>query len=121
MIFIKFLLVFLVGFTFLFLAHSQKFRDTNKFVLLVLFSIGIYFIIFPAQTDEIAQYFGIGKGTDLILYLSNAILLLLVAVLYAKSSTLSERITKIVRNRTIENGKKIDISKTTKSEENKLD
>ncbi len=109
MIFIKILLVLLVAFSLLFLAYSRKLKNINRFVLFGLFVFATYFIVFPADSDIVANYFGIGRGVDLILYITNAILLLLVAILYAKSGAISGKITLIVRNKAIENAKDTSI------------
>lgn len=79
----------------------------NKFVSIILFTLGSFLIIFPTVSDRVANIFGIGKGSDLIIYISITVLLLLVAILYSKEASTNRYITILVRNKAIEKAKKL--------------
>jgi hypothetical protein len=44
-------------------------RLTYRLALLGLGGVGIFFIAFPDRTTDIAHMLGVGRGTDLLLYL----------------------------------------------------
>ncbi|NPA84204.1 MAG: DUF2304 domain-containing protein [Epsilonproteobacteria bacterium] len=97
MIFVKLVLILILTITLILLALSSRFRP-YQYLTIALFYLGIaYLIIFPDQADAIAHFVGVGRGVDLIIYLSIAILTLIVAILYTKVKANERAITKIVR------------------------
>jgi hypothetical protein len=44
-------------------------RLTYRLALLGLGGVGIFFIAFPDRTTDIAHMLGVGRGTDLLVYL----------------------------------------------------
>ncbi|MBI3559330.1 DUF2304 domain-containing protein, partial [Candidatus Gottesmanbacteria bacterium] len=54
-------------------------------------------VIFPGQTTKIANFLGIGRGVDLILYASIATLFYLVFRIYILMEDLRHQITEVVR------------------------
>ena len=107
MIIVKIILIGLIALSLLLLAYSNKLKSIGKLVSIFLFIIGSFFIIFPNLSDIVASFFGIGRGVDLILYISTTVLLLLVAILYSRERIVNNQITILVRNKTIQNAKKL--------------
>lgn len=54
-------------------------------------------ILLPQTTSRVAEYFGVGRGVDVILYLSLALLFYLVFRIYVMVEDIKSEITKIVR------------------------
>lgn len=55
------------------------------------------FILLPNVTSRIAQFFGVGRGVDLVLYASVSALFLLLFKLFIQHEQLERNITKIIR------------------------
>ncbi len=98
MIFIKIFLILVLSVVFLLMALSSRYRTYQRLTVIFFYLFLAYLILFPKVADKIASFFGIGRGVDLIIYLSIAILSLIVAVLYAKVKLNERAITKIVRD-----------------------
>ena len=58
---------------------------------------GIYFVVFPQQTTEVAKVLGVGRGTDLILYCWIVITLVISINLRFKLLNLQEQLTDVAR------------------------
>jgi small membrane protein len=59
--------------------------------------VGIMVIMFPDFSSEIAKLVGIGRGSDVIIYASIAILFYLIFRLFIKIEDISKEITKLSR------------------------
>ncbi|BCD67693.1 DUF2304 domain-containing protein [Nitratiruptor sp. YY09-18] len=108
MIFIKLFLIAVLTIVLLFLSFSSRFRTYQRITLGFFYFALVIMIIFPKEADKIAAFFGIGRGVDLVIYLSIAILSLLVAILYAKTKINERAITKIVRDIAIMKARECD-------------
>ncbi|NPA03341.1 MAG: DUF2304 domain-containing protein [Epsilonproteobacteria bacterium] len=97
MILIKFFLITVLSIVFLLLALSSRFRTYQRITVILLYLFLAFLILFPQTADKVAEFFGIGRGVDLIIYLSIAVLSLIVAILYAKLKMTERAITKIIR------------------------
>lgn len=73
------------------------------FVIFAGASIGIFI---PGETSRVAKIVGIGRGVDLITYLSIAILFYLVFRIYVLIENLRHETTELVRKIALENEKK---------------
>jgi len=98
MIFIKIILIAILTIILFFLSFSSRFRTYQRLTIIFFYILLALMILFPRQADQIAAFFGIGRGVDLVIYLSIAILSLVVAILYAKTKINERAITKIVRD-----------------------
>ncbi len=68
---IKFLLIgaFLVmGFVLLKSGGSARTQAIRTITLLMLLAAAVYAVLFPAVINDLAQLVGVGRGTDLLLY-----------------------------------------------------
>ena len=54
------------------------------FILLLLIATAIVFILFPDITNDIANRLGVGRGADLIFYISILIFWFVILKLYAR-------------------------------------
>lgn len=59
-------------------------------------------VALPQTTDLVAQFVGVGRGADLIIYLSLVALFFLIFKLFAKIESVEQEITRLVRKLAIE-------------------
>ena len=62
--------------------------------------------LLPQTTNVLARTFGVGRGADVIVYISIVVLFYLVFKMYVKLDTISKEITKAVREIALERKKK---------------
>ena len=76
-----------------------EYRRSPVVALLSLFvtTAGLYFVWFPAHSTLIAEWVGIGRGVDLILYIWVCISLIVLLNLHLKLRTQTELITTLAR------------------------
>ena len=81
----------------------------DAIILLLFIAAGIVFVLFPQLTTKIANKLGVGRGTDLILYVCIIFFLFVMIRMYARIRKLEQTVTKIVRdnslNAVVKNGK----------------
>ena len=107
-------LILIASFLFAGIYVYLKFQSAiaDAIMLLIFIAAGILFVLFPQITTRIANKLGVGRGTDLIVYLCIVFFLFVVLRLYAKIRRLEQTITKIVR----ENSLQTAINKESKAE-----
>jgi len=54
-------------------------------------------VLFPQRTDDVANWIGVGRGTDLIGYLVQVLLLFLSLHFYTKFIDIERKLTQLVR------------------------
>ena len=59
-------------------------------------------VLWPDSTTVLANRFGIGRGTDFVLYISVAVIFYLIFKLHIKIESISRDITKVVRKESLE-------------------
>lgn len=72
-------------------------RLSEFFFWSMLFTIATLAVIFPSESSHFAAILGIGRGADLIVYASVAVLFYLVFRLYVLLENIRHEITEIVR------------------------
>ncbi len=70
-------------------------------VLFVLLAVG--FVMFPNSTSDIAQFLGVGRGTDLLLYLTIFAGVHSCLLLYMRTRRMERKLTELVRGLAIRN------------------
>lgn len=70
-----------------------------------VFSIALVGVLFPGQMTQIAKTLGIGRGVDLVVYFSIAVLFYLVFRAYVLMENIRHEITELVRKIALEKGK----------------
>jgi hypothetical protein len=68
-----------------------------RLAMLALAALGVFFIAFPERTTDVAHLLGVGRGTDLLLYLAIVTGAFAVMVLYARLRRLERQLTDIAR------------------------
>lgn len=79
--------------------YRQRRISTRSLLLwFPLWSVAAFVILFPDTTVEVAQLLGIGRGTDLVLYLSVIFIFYLLFRMIVRFERIDREITLIVRN-----------------------
>jgi len=97
MIFIKLFLIVVLSTIFLIFAFSTKLKIIQRLSIIFGYFILFFFILFPSYSDDVAHFFSIGTGKDLILYIAVSLISLISIILYVRVQGNIEMITKIVR------------------------
>jgi len=71
----------------------------------VLWVLVSYFLIFPSSSSSLALSLGIGRGADLIVYVSIVVVYYLLFKIYVKIEQMNEDVTKLVRSIALEKKK----------------
>lgn len=84
--------------------YFAKLRSSirNRVIVLTLFLLGTIFVSFPDTAQTLAEFLGVGRGADLLFYLSIFALSFLCLVLYSRTMTLDAQITELARRITID-------------------
>jgi hypothetical protein len=84
---------------------SIAFRSKLAYRLLAVFFffVAVGFVIFPDSTSEIAQSLGVGRGTDLLLYLIIFAGVHSCLLLYMRTRRMERKFTELVRGLAIKN------------------
>lgn len=86
-----------------FLRFNDNKLTKNEFVFWIVIWVSIIIIsIIPNITTSLSNILGIGRGVDLIIYVSIIALFYLMFRLYVKQESLEKEITALVRNIAIE-------------------
>ena len=106
-----FLTVLLAGVALLVAAGGATSRLLRLLVIGVA-ALGIWLVWSPDLTTRIAEFFGVGRGADLILYLWVVITLALIVFLFLKLERLSRNVTKLARLIALADAKRQDAERT---------
>ena len=88
----------------------SKLRSSYIDAALIFFFLilGITLVFSPELATKIAHYLGVGRGADLIFYVSDLFFLFLIMKLYLKVRRLEQNLTELVREKTIEQARTPD-------------
>ena len=81
----------------IFTSIAFRARLVHRLLAVVLFLAATVFVLFPDLTTVIAQSLGVGRGTDLLLYVSLIAGIHVALLLYRRTRELDRRITEQVR------------------------
>ena len=73
---------------------------------IAIWTLGAVAIVWPRSTVLVARWFGIGRGADLLLYVSVLLMLVGFFYVYARFRRLDRQITLLVRRLAIENAQR---------------
>jgi len=76
-------------------------------LLLALVSAAVVFIFFPDTTNRIAHKLGVGRGADLVFYLSIVIFWFVILKLYVRIRKLEKIVTDVVRKDALNEAEKV--------------
>jgi len=77
-------------------------RTLNRILLLISVLAGIYFVLFPDVTTHLANLVGVGRGTDLVMYVAIVAFSFGYILMYSKLKQQEKTITAIVRDMAIQ-------------------
>ena len=69
------------------------------FFWLVFWILAIFVVLWPDSTFILANYFGISRGADLVVYVSLALIFFILFRLHIKLESVGRDITKVVRDK----------------------
>jgi small membrane protein len=95
--------ILLTGFFLSILSYFRWFRNAilDKFVIVLIFIAACYFVFNPDSTTKLAVKLGVGRGTDLLLYLSIITFSYLLLLLYAKIKNQEKQIAALTRKQAL--------------------
>jgi len=74
----------------------------------LFFAVGIFFVLFPETTNDIAHFVGVSKGANLFLYTAILFLFFLILKLYSRLRRVEQKFTEFVRNKSLEEAEELD-------------
>jgi hypothetical protein len=106
---IKILLI--TGVAFIAVYFFLRLRNSlfDLLLLLVLICAAVVFILFPNLTNQLANRLGVGRGADLVFYISIIIFWFVILKLYARIRKLEQVVTAIVRKEALDKANTPDI------------
>ena len=97
MIFIKTTLALILSLSVVILMLSGRYKAYMRLFMILFYVILLIFIAAPPLSDKVANYFGIGTGKDMIIYLSIAVIWFMTVINHAKIRVMERNITELVR------------------------
>src|SRR5215213_1699900 len=76
----------------------------DAFFILVLVVSSLLFVFFPELSNKVAHLLGVGRGADMIFYISILFFCFVILKMYSKIRKLEQHITAIIREKTINDG-----------------
>jgi small membrane protein len=106
----KFQVLGIAALLFILISYLRKFRRPalDKLFIGFLLATGIFFVLDPEVTNQLAHFLGIGRGADLIFYLAILGFGYVTLLLYSKIKKLEDQLTQIVRKQSLESIKRPD-------------
>ena len=106
----KFQVLGIASLLFILITYLRKFRRPalDKLLIGLLMASGIFFVLDPEVTNQLAHFLGIGRGADLIFYLAILGFGYITLLLYSKIKKLEDQLTQIVRKQSLESIKLSD-------------
>ena len=100
----KFQVLAIASLLFILISYLRKFRRPalDKLFIGFLMTIGIFFVLDPEITNQLAHFLGVGRGADLIFYLAILGFGYITVLLYSKIKKLEDQLTQIVRKQSLE-------------------
>ena len=96
-------IILILAFGLMIIIYFRRFRSIflDRLIVLLIGMVGIIAIMFPQLTVRVANVLGVGRGTDLTIYLGLTGLSFVYLLLYSKLRTLESRLTDLARFETI--------------------
>jgi hypothetical protein len=101
--------ILLIGATaFSLVIYQVYFRSLlrDRLIALAFFIVTVFFILVPNATTTIANYLGVGRGADLLIYVSVTAFIFMFILVYSRISKLERAQTELARYIAINNAKK---------------
>ena len=83
----------------------RKLKSSYLDALLIFLFMGaaLVFVFLPDLSTRVAKFLGVGRGADLIFYLSILFFAFLIMKLYARTRRLEQMLTRFIRDESIKN------------------
>ena len=96
-------LILLLALVILFISYFRWFRNDafDKILIALIFLTGVTFVIFPEWTSKISGLLGVGRGADLLMYLSIICFSYIALLFYSKIKKLENQLSELVRRQAI--------------------
>jgi small membrane protein len=95
---VKFILLFLIfGLIFVYFAKVRS-QLLDRLVVLFIGGFGIALVILPDMASWLAHLVGVGRGADLLMYISLTGIMYLLILIYSRLNKLEAKITHLVRD-----------------------
>ncbi|MFN8299818.1 MAG: DUF2304 domain-containing protein [Chitinophagales bacterium] len=104
----KLLLLIPVAILFIIAIPRLKNRTFYRLLILSMTLLGGVFVVFPGLTDRIANFVGVARGFDLLVYLFIMFFFVAGIILYSKIRNLEAEHTELVRKIAINRVEKIE-------------
>jgi hypothetical protein len=78
----------------------------KRLFVFILFFLLLFLVVFPDVSTRVAKVIGVGRGVDLIFYLSHLFLLFLIAGLWRRCVALDTSVTELSRIIALQNANK---------------
>jgi small membrane protein len=104
----KFQVIGILSMLFILVSYFRSIRRPAiaKIIVSLILITGIVFFLYPELTNQLAHYLGIGRGADLIFYLSILGFAYLFILLYSKIRRLETQLASVIRNESLESMRK---------------
>ncbi len=84
---------------------KRQIKITNFLIWLFFWLIAGTIVIYPESTSYLARFLGVGRGADVIIYFSLAIIFYFIFYFTIRLHVIDSKIAKIVRNISLREGK----------------
>lgn len=81
-------------------------QTTSRLSLVLLSLLGVFFVLFPSVTNQLAHLVGVGRGADLVNYLFIVFFFLFGILIYSKIRKIQQVQTEIIRKIAIQQARK---------------
>jgi small membrane protein len=101
--------ILLAGLIITLISYFRWFRSaaSDKILIALILLTGMMFVIFPELTTKIANRLGVGRGADLLFYLSIIAFGYSTLLLYSKIRALEKKLTEFVRKQALDEAKRM--------------
>jgi len=97
----KYILLYFLSLMGLYILLIPKVKKLRKLIILAFITVMAVFASRPELSTAIANYLGIGRGADLLFYLSHLALLFIAFIYYLKFKEMDIRFAQLVRQNAI--------------------
>ena len=107
-------LVLLAGIGLISLIFIKKARKKSIYIVLLSLTVAVsvIFILWPDTTNRIAKVLGVGRGADLVFYLSILVFWFIIVQLFARIRKLEIMVTELIRKDAINHAARLPIDET---------
>jgi hypothetical protein len=106
MIFIKTTLILILSLSFVVYMVSGRHKAFTRLGLVIIYLVLFVFIISPPLADKVANFFGIGTGKDMIIYLATAAIWFFTISNHARIKLTDRNVTELVRKDALDSARK---------------